>query len=184
MVKLLSVALLAAAVSASPVSATIFTSGSLTDASPTFHRPIPVGAPFLPTVLSGIGTAVHYAAFTFSVATSGSYDFLSTANFYNVLGLYSGPFDPTSPFVNVVDYNIYFGIFPGQAGFTQSLTAGTNYSAVIAGDENESLGDYDLSIDLVTASIPEPASWALMIGGFGLVGVAARRRRSIVVLSA
>ena len=28
-----------------------------------------------------------------------------------------------------------------------------------------------------TAAVPEPASWAMMIGGFGLVGVAARRRR-------
>ncbi len=27
------------------------------------------------------------------------------------------------------------------------------------------------------AAVPEPASWALMIGGFGLVGFAARRRR-------
>lgn len=27
--------------------------------------------------------------------------------------------------------------------------------------------------------VPEPAVWALMIGGFGLVGVAARRRRSV-----
>jgi len=28
----------------------------------------------------------------------------------------------------------------------------------------------------VTTSVPEPASWALMIGGFGLVGAALRRR--------
>jgi hypothetical protein len=28
------------------------------------------------------------------------------------------------------------------------------------------------------ASVPEPASWAMMIGGFGLVGAAARRRRA------
>ena len=28
----------------------------------------------------------------------------------------------------------------------------------------------------VTAAVPEPATWAMMIGGFGLVGVAARRR--------
>jgi PEP-CTERM motif len=27
----------------------------------------------------------------------------------------------------------------------------------------------------VTA-VPEPASWAMMIGGFGLIGAAARRR--------
>lgn len=32
----------------------------------------------------------------------------------------------------------------------------------------------------VAAGVPEPASWALLITGFGLVGAAARRRRNIV----
>jgi hypothetical protein len=31
---------------------------------------------------------------------------------------------------------------------------------------------------VATAAVPEPASWAMMIGGFGLVGGAMRRRRS------
>jgi hypothetical protein len=30
------------------------------------------------------------------------------------------------------------------------------------------------------AAVPEPASWALMIGGFGLAGAALRRRRALV----
>ena len=34
--------------------------------------------------------------------------------------------------------------------------------------------------DGITAAVPEPASWALMITGFGFVGIAARRRRSAV----
>lgn len=29
--------------------------------------------------------------------------------------------------------------------------------------------------------IPEPATWAMMIAGFGLVGFAARRRRSLAI---
>jgi hypothetical protein len=28
--------------------------------------------------------------------------------------------------------------------------------------------------------VPEPASWALMIGGFGLAGAALRRRKALV----
>lgn len=31
-----------------------------------------------------------------------------------------------------------------------------------------------------TSAVPEPASWAMMIGGFGLVGLAMRRRKSKV----
>ncbi|HEY0435840.1 MAG TPA: PEPxxWA-CTERM sorting domain-containing protein [Phenylobacterium sp.] len=32
--------------------------------------------------------------------------------------------------------------------------------------------------NMVTGGVPEPASWALMIGGFGLAGAALRRRRA------
>nr|WP_243451582.1 PEPxxWA-CTERM sorting domain-containing protein [Polymorphobacter fuscus] len=33
-------------------------------------------------------------------------------------------------------------------------------------------------------AVPEPASWAMMIGGFGLVGAASRRRRTVLTCSA
>jgi hypothetical protein len=39
----------------------------------------------------------------------------------------------------------------------------------------------DLAMTLTTAApaaVPEPASWAMMLGGFGLVGGALRRRRT------
>ena len=32
----------------------------------------------------------------------------------------------------------------------------------------------------ISGAVPEPASWALMIAGFGMVGFAARRRRAVV----
>ncbi len=35
-----------------------------------------------------------------------------------------------------------------------------------------------VTLDINAAGVPEPASWALMIGGFGLVGAAMRRRVS------
>ena len=34
-------------------------------------------------------------------------------------------------------------------------------------------------VEFSGAAVPEPASWAMMIGGFGLLGAAARRRRTL-----
>jgi hypothetical protein len=49
-------------------------------------------------------------------------------------------------------------------------------------------GDADfvstLTIDEVTAAVPEPASWALMIVGMGAIGYTMRRRRATVRLQA
>lgn len=36
-----------------------------------------------------------------------------------------------------------------------------------------------LTIDSASAAVPEPASWAMLIAGFGLVGATLRRRRAI-----
>lgn len=38
--------------------------------------------------------------------------------------------------------------------------------------------DYLQSVGSYAESVPEPASWALLVGGFGLVGAVARRRRA------
>ena len=39
----------------------------------------------------------------------------------------------------------------------------------------------NFSVDFAAGAIPEPASWAMMIGGFGLVGGAVRSRRRAVL---
>ena len=45
-------------------------------------------------------------------------------------------------------------------------------------DNNPSDADYDDYVIQITATaVPEPASWALMIGGFGLIGLSVRRQR-------
>ena len=39
------------------------------------------------------------------------------------------------------------------------------------------------NIRVITAAVPEPATWAMLISGFGMVGFAARRRRAGVTLA-
>ncbi|HEX8445326.1 MAG TPA: FxDxF family PEP-CTERM protein [Sphingomonas sp.] len=49
-------------------------------------------------------------------------------------------------------------------------------SLVISGNTTANSTSFSGTIDFSVAAVPEPASWALMIGGFGLVGGAMRRR--------
>jgi hypothetical protein len=49
---------------------------------------------------------------------------------------------------------------------------------VFSSEESFTIDDLTLGIDGLAPGIPEPASWAMMLGGFGLVGGAMRRRRT------
>lgn len=57
--------------------------------------------------------------------------------------------------------------------FAPVLTDRFRFSA-ISGDNYYSLSQFQ-----AFGTIPEPASWAMLIAGFGLVGAAARRRRTV-----
>ena len=43
---------------------------------------------------------------------------------------------------------------------------------------------YAFEIDTIAGGVPEPATWAMMIGGFGLIGFASRRRKTARVVMA
>ncbi|UAK23702.1 PEPxxWA-CTERM sorting domain-containing protein [Sphingomonas nostoxanthinifaciens] len=83
-----------------------------------------------------------------------------------------------------------------NTGLSQTLTLDGNVDQIfsLAGEGITSLSvlavettgvgpAYDFAIDNVTAAgaVPEPAAWALMLGGFGLVGTAMRRRQRTTV---
>ena len=42
------------------------------------------------------------------------------------------------------------------------------------------ISDFAPNNATVAAAVPEPASWAMMLGGFGLIGGAMRRRRTLI----
>lgn len=73
-------------------------------------------------------------------------------------------------------YTSAVGGFVARSSDHFLVTKGTTYTVSFTGQAS---GDSTAFIDKV-ALVPEPATWALMIAGFGLVGFALRRRTTAV----
>lgn len=54
----------------------------------------------------------------------------------------------------------------------------------LGADDGLAIDDFSLTPVFATGAVPEPATWAMMIAGFGAVGAAMRRRRNIVAVAA
>lgn len=65
--------------------------------------------------------------------------------------------------------------------FTYTATAATEVLSFLAVGTPEGRPPFSLLDGVSAAAVPEPATWALMLGGFGLVGVAVRSRRGTTV---
>ncbi len=58
------------------------------------------------------------------------------------------------------------------------------YSSLSTASSNLGVGLDNVEVSLLRNAVPEPASWALMLGGFGLVGAAMRRRNTMPFVTA
>ncbi len=103
----------------------------------------------------------HFGVDVIDLGTSGATDF--TINWGNGSDvLYTGYAGGGVVFAGVIDL----------VGFTTVTFTGT------AGDDGI---DFDRLVYKGDGAVPEPATWAMLIVGFGLVGFAARRRRAVLV---
>lgn len=141
-----------------------------------FRCPGTCPAPSTGTFVSGFKTAKGFTA-TFATAQ----DFFS---FNNIGG------------ASLIQYYAYDGanvlLGSGSAGLFPSptiLTFTGMKSVLFAPDAPNHLGvNYggvdNFSFGRTNGAVPEPASWALMISGFGLAGAVLRRRRGLAALTA
>ena len=174
-----SIAILCGALSTAHADTYTFTGD--TTGAPVFNRPVTLD------VLSSVGTAVSYDAFTFSVDASGAYSFLTTTSaFDNFAVLYRDAFDPSVPLFNAVAMNDDLGGAPAfHAGFLHYLDAGSNYVFVNTAFANEQAGIYTASITgsgrilpgALTPPVPEPATYAMLAAGLGVLAWRRRRQR-------
>jgi hypothetical protein len=138
------------------------------------------------TIFFGNGANSAYYEFTVSQPnTTGVSSFTNSAvghtgvfNFASI-GLYSG-FGTSGSLLKS-------GTIVARAGGTTqayideyTFAPGQNYTIAYSGTVVGKPAAVGSSITFALAAVPEPASWALMVAGFGMVGFAARRRSAAV----
>ncbi len=70
--------------------------------------------------------------------------------------------------------------YTGSGSFIVHINPGDVYGFYVFSADSE-LGRADIAVNLSAYGVPEPATWALMLSGFGMVGYALRRREKLAV---
>jgi hypothetical protein len=93
----------------------------------------------------------------------------------------AGPMTQVNEFVHVGNYfgNSLIQSAPGPISFSGINQMMTFDSADFNGPRTYGRAFFYYETSVTPSVVPEPASWAMLIAGFGLVGALARRRRAI-----
>ena len=136
------------------------------------------------------GTGYAYQTVAFAFAPNATHDVyyeisIDDESPYTFVSAYNGAYDPLNKALNYLgDAGSSGNYFPGDPRFFDILVpAGgslvLNFNQTTAGffsSPSYFVGAYSNTEYEGFGAVPEPASWGLMLAGFGLVGVTLRRR--------
>jgi len=184
--KIIIAAALLAGLASPAVAATLVVPGDTTG-GPTYNRPVTL------TIPSTVGLAVPFQVTEFVVSESGTYTLtlLALTQPYDpFLALYDGTFRPTDSIGGIIALDDDLNDDLTRSQIIVNLIAGSGYQAVVSGFANSDFGAYSLTFDGPgqifadnVGAVPEPATWGLMLVGFGLIGGSARYRRRRTLVS-
>ena len=115
---------------------------------------------------------------TLSGTGSGLLTFSSLASNFGIYVGSGGAFSYTADYLDADNKLIDSQTIVIAGGVYGKLARLGTFSSVKISSSGSYFVADDLSFDLQVTSVPEPATWALMIGGFGMVGGAMRRRQA------
>jgi hypothetical protein len=119
-------------------------------------------------VLTGIELSRNLASMTLALGGGATFQTIGTID--PTFATWSSMLSPDSTTLTIrFNPGEPAGVLLGAVG------GGDNFVIGLPGDQG---GTYSLSI--TSEAVPEPATWALLIAGFGFVGTALRRRRAAV----
>jgi hypothetical protein len=81
---------------------------------------------------------------------------------------------------NIGTYTSAVGAFVGRTSSSFALTNGTAYTLSFTGLAVDDRTAFIDNVSIATTAVPEASTWAMLLAGFGLVGLAARRRSAAV----
>jgi peptidoglycan hydrolase-like protein with peptidoglycan-binding domain len=125
----------------------------------------------------------------FTVTVAGDYSMLLESQGDNFLYVFRDSYDLYD--WDTDNIGVSDDISGLNAGFDAiSFTPGVQYFAINSNWNGNKLnykltitGPGDVNVNGSTGAVPEPASWAMLIAGFGLTGAAARRRRTAAAIA-
>ena len=152
------------------------------------------GTPGVSAAPSGTAAGTHYL--TVPIAASNGSATLDLGGEFKNVSLYWGSVDTYNTITlyqadgthtDITGSMIGFGVDPNGNQTNNNSNVRVNFTALGRGITSIGFDSTQFAFETDTfagTAVPEPATWAMMLGGFGLLGFAARRRSAVKVVAA